>query len=66
MTDRVRQRLPASTTVDPTVYGSTSARTAADPTMHGRRSGYARSPIRTHTLAKPSKHSRKFKHAPQI
>ena len=80
MTDRARYRLPASTTVDPTVHGSTSARTAADPTthgstsarsaadptMHGRRSGYARSPIRTHTRAKPSKHSHKFKHAPQI
>lgn len=52
--------------VDPTAHGSTSARTAADPTMHGRRSGYARSPIRIHTMAKPSKHSRKFKHAPQI
>lgn len=47
-------------------FDPTSARTAADPTMHGRRSSYARSPIRIHTMAKPSKHSRKFKHAPQI
>lgn len=45
ITDRARYRLPASTTVDPTAHGSTSARTAADPTMHGRRSSYARSPI---------------------
>lgn len=46
MTDRARYRLPASTTVDPTAHGSTSARKAADLTTHEHKTKQVQSQCR--------------------